>query len=136
VGGGTGAGSQIDLWFEEDAAIVEATLRSKPKGMTQWSCRLMAARQGVSKSNINNIWQSHNLKPHRVKTVKLSRDPVVRSSGSLAKREFLATWNENPKLFVWTATVESIVQKLSHCRQTLEQIRHGCTLPRERKAKS
>jgi non-heme chloroperoxidase len=31
--------------------------------------------------------------------------------------------------FVWTATVESIVQKLSRCRQTLEQIRPGCTLP-------
>jgi hypothetical protein len=46
----------------------------KPKGMTQWSCRLMAASQGVSKSTINNIWQSHNLKPHRVKTFKLSRD--------------------------------------------------------------
>jgi Thiamine pyrophosphate enzyme, N-terminal TPP binding domain len=42
--------------------------------MTQWSCRLMAARRGVSKSTINNIWQSHNLKPHRVKTFKLSRD--------------------------------------------------------------
>ncbi len=27
--------------------------------------------------------------------------------------EFLAAWNENPKPFVWTATVESIVTKLS-----------------------
>ncbi|EQD59429.1 transposase [mine drainage metagenome] len=34
----------------------------------------MAAEQGVSKSTINNIWQSHNLKPHRVTTFKLSRD--------------------------------------------------------------
>ena len=34
----------------------------------------MAAGQGVSKSTINNIWQSHNLKPHRVKPFKLSRD--------------------------------------------------------------
>jgi hypothetical protein len=49
--------------------------------------------------------------------------------------EFLAVWNENPKPFVWTATVESIVEKLSHCRQTLEQIRPGCTLPRPRKPK-
>jgi len=59
---------------EKIQSIVDATLRTKPKGMTQWSCRLMAARQGVSKSTINNIWQSHNLKPHRVKTFKLSRD--------------------------------------------------------------
>jgi len=49
--------------------------------------------------------------------------------------EFLAVWNENPKPFVWTATVESIVEKLSHCRQTLEHIRPGCTLPRPRKPK-
>ena len=35
----------------------------------------MAQSQGVSKSTINNIWQAHQLKPHRVKTFKLSRDP-------------------------------------------------------------
>ena len=34
----------------------------------------MAKAQGVSKSSISNIWRSHNLKPHRVKTFKLSRD--------------------------------------------------------------
>ena len=56
-------------------ALVDATLQTKPQGMTQWSCRLMAKHQGVSKSTVSNIWRSHNLKPHRVKTFKLSRDP-------------------------------------------------------------
>ena len=56
-------------------SIVDATLRSKPKGMTHWSCRLMAKAQEVSKSTIHNIWRSHNLKPHRTKTFKLSRTP-------------------------------------------------------------
>jgi hypothetical protein len=55
-------------------AIVNATLQTKPKGMTQWSCRTMAERQGVGKSTISNIWRSHNLKPHRSETFKLSRD--------------------------------------------------------------
>jgi transposase len=55
-------------------AIVNATLQTKPKGMTQWSCRLMAENQDVSKSTVSNIWRSHNLKPHRVKSFKLSRD--------------------------------------------------------------
>ena len=27
-----------------------------------------------SKSTVSNIWRSHNLKPHRVKSFKLSRD--------------------------------------------------------------
>ncbi len=35
----------------------------------------MAQSQSVSKFTINNIWQAHQLKPHRVKTFKLSRDP-------------------------------------------------------------
>jgi len=75
VGGGAGQGPQADLWAREDSAIVKATLQTKPKGMTQWSCRLMAENQGLSKSTVSNIWRSHNLKPHRVKTFKLSRDP-------------------------------------------------------------
>ena len=50
-----------------------------------------------------------------------------------AIREFLDAWNENPKPFVWTATVESIMEKLSRCQQTLEKIQPGCTLPRSRK---
>ena len=52
-----------------------------------------------------------------------------------AINEFLATWNENPRPFVWTATVESIVAKLARCRQTLEQIQPGCTSPKSRKRK-
>ena len=37
-----------------------------------------------------------------------------------AMAEFLAAWNNDSKPFVWTATVESIVQKLSRCKpQTL-----------------
>jgi transposase len=275
-------------------SIVDMTLRRKPKGMTQWSCRTLAAAQGVSKSTVNNIWQSHNLKPHRTKTFKLSRDarflekltdvvglylnppqqaivlcvdeksqiqaldrtqpglplkkgrcgtmthdykrngtttlfaalellqgrvigqcharhrhqeflrflrrldgefpgqtplhlvldnygthkhakvrawlkrhprfvchfvPTSSSWLNLVKRwfgeltnkrirrgsfhsvadlkmaieEFLAAWNDNPKPFVWTATVDSIVAKLSRCKQTLEQILPGCTAPRSRK---
>jgi transposase len=275
-------------------AVIDATLQSKPKGHTHWSCRLMAASQGVSKSTVSNLWRSHNLKPHQTKTFKLSRDPrflekltdvvglylnppdkaiilcvdeksqiqalnrtqpglplkkgrcgtmthdykrngtttlfaaldllegkvigdfhkrhrhqeflkfmrridrefpgekalhvVMDNYGThghavvkawLAKHprfvihyvptscswlnlierwfaeltnkrirrdsffsvdeligginEFLAAWNDNPRPFVWTATVDSIVAKLARCRQTLEQIQPGCTAPKSRK---
>jgi transposase len=291
-----GRGRKPTYGPEKVGEIIDATLRTKPHGMTQWSCRLMASNQGVSKSTINNIWQSHNLKPHRVKTFKLSRDSkflekltdvvglylnppqqaivlcvdeksqiqaldrtqpglpikkgrcgtmthdykrngtttlfaalevlhgrvvgqcferhrhqellrflrrldqefpgdvplhlvmdnygthkharvktwlkrhprfvphfvptssswlnlVERWFGELTSKRirrgsfqsvedlktaiegFLAVWNEKPKPFIWTATVESIVAKLSRCRQTLEKIDPGCTLPRKKKAK-
>src|SRR5258707_14646038 len=289
-----GRGRKPSYGEEKIQEIIDTTLQSKPKGLTQWSCRSLAQRIGVSKSTVNNIWRSHNLKPHRVKTFKLSRDPhflekltdvvglylnppeqaivlcvdeksqiqaldrtqpglpikkgrcgtmthdykrygtttlfaalevlqgrvvgqcyerhrhqeflkflrrldqefpgdiplhlvmdnygthkhprtvawlkrhprfishfVPTSSSWLnlierwfaeltSKRvrrgsffsvddlqraitDFLNTWNEEPKPFVWTATVESIQAKLSRCRQTLEQIQPGCTKPRTRK---
>lgn len=54
--------------------IIQATLQSKPEGMTHWSCRLMAEAQGVSRNTVNRLWQLHNLKPHLSRTFKLSRD--------------------------------------------------------------
>lgn len=289
-----GRGRKPRFGSEKIKGIVDATLQTKPKGMTQWSCRLMAENQNVSKSTISNIWRSHNLKPHRIRTFKLSRDPrflekltdvvglylnppqqamvvcvdeksqiqaldrtqpglplkkgrcgtmthdykrhgtttlfaalevlqgrvvghcykrhrhqeflkflrrldeefpgnvplhlvldnygthkhprvqawlkrhprfvphfVPTSSSWLnlierwfaeltSKRvrrdsfhsvadlqnaigDFLAAWNDNPKPFLWTATVASIQEKLARCRQTLEQVQPGCTQPRRKK---
>ena len=289
-----GRGRKATYDIDKISSIVDATLQTKPKGMTNWSCRTLAKSQRVSKSTINNIWQAHNLKPHRVKTFKLSRDPrflekltdvvglylnppqqaivlcvdeksqiqaldrtqpglplkkgrcgtmthdykrngtttlfaaletlqgkvigqcyerhrhqeflkflrtldqefpgdvplhlildnygthkhpkvqnwlkrhtrfavhfvptssswlnlVERWFGELTTKairrgafgsvhdlqdcikEFLNAWNQDPQPFVWTATVESIQEKLARCRQTLEQIKPGCTVPRTRR---
>src|SRR5438128_3075432 len=70
-----GRGRKPTYPIDKIAAIVEATLQTKPAGMTHWSCRTMAQSQGVSKSTVNNIWRAHNLQPHRTETFKLSRDP-------------------------------------------------------------
>ena len=55
-------------------ALIKATLQTKPKGMTHWSCRTMAKEQKVSKATVNRWWQMHNIKPHLSRTFKLSRD--------------------------------------------------------------
>src|SRR5574337_1030856 len=70
---GRGRKPQYDLYQRD--ALIAATLQTKPKGMTHWSCRLMAKAQGVSKNTVNPLWQLHNLKPHLSRTFKLSRDP-------------------------------------------------------------
>ena len=69
-----GRGRKAHYDQDRREAIIEATLQSKPKGMTHWSCRLMAEAQGVSKNTINRLWQLHNIKPHLSGTFKLSRD--------------------------------------------------------------
>lgn len=56
-------------------AIVNATLHSKPKNATHWSTRTMARAHGVSEATVRRIWNAHGLRPHRVKSFKLSRDP-------------------------------------------------------------
>jgi transposase len=70
---GRGRKPKYDL--EKRDTLIRATLETKPKGMTHWSCRSMAQAQGVSKNTVNRLWQLHNLKPHLSRTFKLSRDP-------------------------------------------------------------
>src|SRR5215216_2700367 len=70
----TGRGRKPFYTEKKVAAIIEATLQTKPKGSTHWSCRTMGKAQKVSPSTIHRLWQEHNLKPHRSRTFKLSRD--------------------------------------------------------------
>ena len=70
-----GRGRKPTYSAEQVKSLIDATLQSQPKGRTHWSCRLMAQQQGLSKSTVSKIWRSHNIKPHRVKRFKLSRDP-------------------------------------------------------------
>lgn len=55
--------------------VITKTLESKPKAATHWSTRGMAAELGLSQSTVSRIWRAFGLKPHRVKTFKLSSDP-------------------------------------------------------------
>jgi transposase len=62
----------------EDAQVrevVERTLREKPLHATHWSTRSMAATVGLSPASVQRIWKEHGLKPHLVRSFKLSRDP-------------------------------------------------------------
>jgi transposase len=68
-------GRKKRLTPERIAAIVNATLTTRPPGCTHWSTRRMARAQGVSEKTIRNIWHQHGLQPHRVTRFKLSKDP-------------------------------------------------------------
>jgi transposase len=55
--------------------VVEMTLAEPPGERTHWTGRAMAKAAGVSHRSVQRIWAAHGLKPHRVKTFKLSNDP-------------------------------------------------------------
>ena len=55
--------------------IIDKTTQEKPAAATHWSTRGMAAAVGVSEATVRRIWHAHGLKPHLVKTFKVSNDP-------------------------------------------------------------
>jgi transposase len=57
------------------ARVVSKTLREKPPGATHWSRRRMSEVAGISESSVGRIWRAHGLKPHLIKSFKLSNDP-------------------------------------------------------------
>lgn len=55
--------------------VIRKTTQEQPSGATQWSTRTMAAATGLSEASVRRIWHAHGLKPHLVRTFKLSNDP-------------------------------------------------------------
>jgi transposase len=49
--------------------------------------------------------------------------------------EFMTAWNASPKPFVWSASVEKILEKIAKCQRRLEDIQPGSTTPTRQKIK-
>ena len=71
----TGRGRKPEISGQKIRQIIEDTLRTKPQDATHWSCRSLAKKHGVSHNFVKKVWQANGLKPHLVKTFKLSNDP-------------------------------------------------------------
>jgi len=70
-----GRGPKPTISQERIERMVHDTLHTKPPGgVTQWSVRSMARHSGLSKSTIQKVWKARGIKPHLVKTFKLSND--------------------------------------------------------------
>jgi len=70
-----GRGRKRTYGPERVEEIIRTTLTTTPKTATHWSTRAMAKQAGVSQPTISRIWSAHQIKPHLVRTFKLSRDP-------------------------------------------------------------
>ena len=71
-----GRGRKRRITEEVEEAIVADTLTEQPPdGSVCWSTRTMAARHGVSKDYVAQIWRERNLRPGKTDVFKLSADP-------------------------------------------------------------
>lgn len=55
--------------------IVKKTTQERPVDATHWSTRSLAVELETNHMMIHRVWKAAGLKPHRVKTFKLSTDP-------------------------------------------------------------
>ena len=55
--------------------VVALTNQEPPHEATHWSAPAMAKGAGISPSSVRRIWKGHELRPHRVRSFKLSKDP-------------------------------------------------------------
>jgi len=63
------------LSAEKKLAIIEKTATEKPANATHWSARKMAKAVGVSHRSVQRVWAGAGLKPHIMRTFKVSNDP-------------------------------------------------------------
>jgi len=70
-----GRGPKPKISQEQIDEMIDDTRSSTPSNATHWSLRSMAAHSGLSTGTIHREWKARGLKPHLVKTFKLSNDP-------------------------------------------------------------
>jgi putative transposase len=91
---------------EQIAALLKRTLSRKPTSGTHWTVREAARASGISKSTVHRLFQAFALQPHR-----------TRSS-------FVQHYNRSHRPFVWTATADSILQKISRLCSVISGTRY------------
>lgn len=116
--------------------IVKVTLETTPPHATHWSQRSLAAHLGIDKSMIERVWREHNIKPHRVKTFKLSRDPrfieklvdVVGLYLNPPEHALVLCCDEKSQIQALDRTQPGLPLKKGRCgTMTHDYVRHGTT---------
>jgi len=116
--------------------IVRKTTQERPDNATHWSTRTMAAAVGVSPATIGRIWKSHGLKPHRVKTFKLSNDKhfieklndIVGLYLSPPEHAIVLSCDEKSQIQALDRTQPGLPLKKGRCgTMTHDYVRHGTT---------
>jgi transposase len=71
----TRPGRKAPLGEDVKLAVIKKTTSERPANATHWSVRSMARAMGLSHTSIQRIWNEAKLKPHLVRSFKVSNDP-------------------------------------------------------------
>jgi transposase len=108
---------------EVESKIIDTTTQRTPKNATHWSTRSLAADLGLSQSIVHRVWTAHGLKPHLIRTFKLSRDPLFEQKLIDVVGLYL---NPPEKALVLSADEKSQIQALDRTQPGLPIIPGRC----------
>jgi transposase len=103
--------------------IVTRTTQSRPDNATHWSCRSLAEVLGTSASMVARVWRANGLKPHLVRTFKVSNDPEFLSKLIDVVGLYL---NPPDHALVLCADEKSQIQALDRTQKSLPLIKGRC----------
>ena len=121
---------------EKVAGLINRALQEKPAHAENWSVRLMAKAEGVSKTTVHRWFSLFGIKPHLAQTFKLSTDPFFIEK----VRDIVGLYLNPPDhAMVLCVDEKSQIQALNRTQPTLplglgyvqgythDYIRHGTT---------
>ena len=128
-----GRGAKPSIPLATVRRVVEEAGKAPP-GRQRWSTRSLAREVGISAHSVARIWQNQGLKPHRLRTFKVSRDKkfeekfwdVVGLYLDPPERSLVLCCDEKTQCQALERTQPGLPLGRGHIRtQTHDYIRHG-----------
>jgi transposase len=106
-----------------ESRIIRMTTQTEPEDVTHWSTRTLAEHLGVSQSMVHRIWKANGLKPHLVKTFKVSNDPNFEKK----LRDVVGLYLNPPEnALVFSADEKTSIQALDRTQPSLPLVKGRC----------
>ncbi len=106
-----------------EGRIIRMTTQEVPANATHWSTRTLAEELGVSQSMVHRVWKANGLRPHLVKTFKVSNDPHFEEK----LRDVVGLYLNPPEnALVLSADEKTSIQALDRTQPGLPLIRGRC----------
>ncbi len=106
-----------------EGRIIHVTTQQTPAHATHWSTRSLAEELGVSQSMVHRVWKANGLKPHLIKTFKVSNDPQFEEK----LRDVVGLYLNPPEnALVLSADEKTSIQALDRTQPGLPLVKGRC----------
>jgi transposase len=106
-----------------ESEIIRKTTQETPANATHWSTRTLAKELGITQSMVHRVWKANGLRPHMVRTFKISNDPQFEEKLIDVVALYL---NPPDKALVLSVDEKSQVQALDRTQRSLPLIPGRC----------